>query len=218
MTARYLLTVLGDAPVALTVANSSSTSRVVILEAGRSPSAAMTCPSVVAFAAFTRDARLGQHAFTISQRRWLGAGYVGQPPHVGLGDFAEGHAARAALVLDALHVRRLGHVCGHQQRSSHDGGTLVVGAIGHPSTATGPRARGGIAFEPCRADAALNLLAIVPELRLVKRLAAMLAYDDVGVWEWGGHDGSDLPVAVIIQAMGTTWVPHPWWVPIWVPN
>lgn len=42
-----LFTLRGKAPVSLITANTSSTSRVVILAAGRSPSAAMTCPSVV---------------------------------------------------------------------------------------------------------------------------------------------------------------------------
>ena len=62
-----------------------------------------------------------------------------------------------------------------------------------------PTAGVGIALKPRRADAPLDLAPVVAELRLVERLPALLADDDVGA-RWRGH-------AAIVQGVGTTWVP-----------
>ena len=87
---------------------------------------------------------------------------------------------------------------------------LVVGAVGHSSASSLPRARRGVALDPRGSDAALDLSPSVAELRFEERLAEALADDHVGV---------RLPRH---RTNLTPWVPrgyHPSpWVPLWVPN
>ena len=71
-------------------------------------------------------------------------------------------------------------VLGDELRGGHVGGALVVGALRRLAAAPAPAARVGIAFEPRRADAALDLAAVVAKLGLVEDLAAVLADDDGG--------------------------------------
>ncbi|MGH7604655.1 MAG: hypothetical protein ACRENK_11750, partial [Gemmatimonadaceae bacterium] len=52
--------------------------------------------------------------------------------------------------------------------------------IGYAPPATAPAARLGVALQPRRADAALDLPTFVSKLSLVERMAAMLADDDGG--------------------------------------
>ena len=54
---------------------------------------------------------------------------------------------------------------------------FVVGIVGQPPPVSAPAACIGVLFMPCRADATLDLPALVTELSLVERLAAMRLLD-----------------------------------------
>lgn len=128
MTARYLFTVLAEAPVALT-----GREHVVDL-----PRRDLRCGAIAkrrhdvrakrAFATLARDVGRAEDALAVAQGGGLGAGDVCEPPHVVVGNLPERHAARAGFLLDALGICRLGHVVGHDLRRGHHRAPLVVGA------------------------------------------------------------------------------------------
>ena len=150
----------------------------------------------------------------VAQRGRLRAAHVPEPAEIGVGDFTERHAARPAFVLDTVAVGRFGHVFARDPGGGHDRRPLAVGAIWHAAAARTPAAVVGIALKPRRADAALDLAPVVAELRLVERLPALLADDDVGA-RWRRH-------ANIVQGrgyhLGTRFYDDGVWVPLWVPN
>jgi hypothetical protein len=95
-------------------------------------------------------------------------------------DLAERSSLRPALLLGTLQVRSPGDVLGDELRGGYMGGAFIVGALGNPSAMTPPLARVRVTFEPGAADAAFDLPAMVQELRLEERLAAVLADDEGG--------------------------------------
>jgi hypothetical protein len=133
----------------------------------------------MALAALARDAGLAEDALTVAQGGGLRAGDVGEPSQVVVGNLAERHAARAALLLDALRIRGFGHVGGRDLRRRDHRAALVVGAVGHSSASSLPRARRGVALDPRGPDAALDLSSSVAELRLEERLAEAFADDHI---------------------------------------
>ncbi|HXB64893.1 MAG TPA: hypothetical protein VNV42_08490 [Solirubrobacteraceae bacterium] len=95
-----------------------------------------------------------------------------------MGDLAKGGTPRAALLLGALQSDAPRDVFIYEPGSGHMRAALVVGALRDAPTMPTPATRVGIAFEPGRADATLDLAAPVAKLGLIKRLPAMLADHD----------------------------------------
>jgi hypothetical protein len=97
-----------------------------------------------------------------------------------VGDLAERHAAREALLLDSLPIGGIGYILCDEAGGLDMGAPLVVGAVRDAPTAPAPFARAGVAFEPSGTDAALDLFAVQSPERFVERSAAVLADEDRG--------------------------------------
>lgn len=130
-----------------------------------------------ALAALARDAGLAEDALAIAQGGGLGAGDVCKPAHVGLRDLAEGHAARAALLLFTLPVGRVRHVLRYELRGRDVRACLVVVPV-LPSPATSPPSGAvGVGLEPGGADAPLDLSAAVSPEGLVEGASKVFSDD-----------------------------------------
>ena len=96
-------------------------------------------------------------------------------------ELTERDAARAALALDALGLVEVLDVGADELGGGHVRTPLVEVPVGHAAAARPPPAC-VVPGQPCPSNAPLDLAAAVAELRLVVRLAALLADDQCGGW------------------------------------
>jgi hypothetical protein len=94
-------------------------------------------------------------------------------------ELTEGDPARAPLTLDTVHLVEVRDVGAHDLRSGHGRTPLVEVPVGHAPATRDPSAC-GFPRQPGRFDTPLDLLAGVAELRLVERLALVLAEEQEG--------------------------------------
>jgi len=126
------------------------------------------------------DAGLGQQVAVVGERRGLGALDLGLPDQERARDLAEAHPVGRALADHALPVGGLGDVADNDLGAGLLRSALVEEALTDAPATLDPPARGGVAIEPRRSDAQLDLLAVVAKLGLVVRLVRLGGDDQVG--------------------------------------